>query len=59
MKDKNVKPFNMTTKQHETKSVTEHISCDSKYKFNSTTCNQNQKQNNETWQCEYINYHKC
>ena len=39
IKDKNVKAFSMTTKQHEIKSVKEHISCDSKYKFNSTTCN--------------------
>ena len=38
--------------------MTEHISCDCKCKFNSTTCNSQQKWNNNTSQCEFKNYHK-
>ena len=38
--------------------MTEHISCDCKCKFNSTTCNSQQKWNNKTSQCEFKNYHK-
>ena len=36
-----------------------HISCDCKCKFNCTTCNSNQKWNNETCQSECKNYRKC
>ena len=36
-----------------------HISCDWKCKFNSKTCNLNQKWKNKTCQCECKNYHKC
>ena len=32
--------------------MTEHISCDCKCKFNSTTCNPKRKWNNKTYQCE-------
>ena len=39
--------------------MTEHISCDINYKFNSTVCNSNQKWNNKTCQCECKNYRKC
>ena len=39
----NVKAFNMITKKNETKGMTDHISCDCKCKFNSATCNSNQK----------------
>ena len=39
--------------------MTEHISCDCRYKFNSTTCNSKQKWNNKTCQCDCKNYHKC
>ena len=39
--------------------MTEHISCDCKCKFNSTTCNPKRKWNNKTYQCECKNYHKC
>ena len=37
--------------------ITKHISCACKFKFNSTTCNLNQKWNNKT--CECKNYCKC
>ena len=51
-KDINVKTFNMIKNKDKAKVMTEHISCDRKCKFNSTTCNSNQKWNNETCQCE-------
>ena len=57
-KDINVKAFNMITNKNEAKAMTEHISCDCKCKFNSTTCNSNQKWNNKTFQCECKNYPK-
>ena len=38
-KDINVKAFNMITNKDEAKAMAEHISCDCKCKFNSTTCN--------------------
>ena len=55
----NVKAFNMITNKHEAKTMTEHISCDCKCKFNSTTCNSKQKWNNKTFQCECKNYCSC
>ena len=39
----NVKVFNMITNKNEAKTMTKLISCDCKCKFNSTTCNSNQK----------------
>ena len=47
-KDKNVKIFNMITKKNEAKTMTRHISCYCKCKFNSTIYNSNQKWNNKT-----------
>ena len=41
-KDINVKAFNMITNKNEAKAMTEYISCDCKYKFNSTICHSNQ-----------------
>ena len=58
-KNINVKVFNTITNKNEAKAMTEHISCDCKCKFNSTTCNSNQKWNNKTCQCECKNYCKC
>ena len=58
-KDINIKVFHMITNKEEAKTMTKHISCDCKCKFISTTCNSNQKWNNETCQCECTNYHKC
>ena len=46
----NIKVFNMITKINEAKTLVKHISCDCKCKFNSTTCNSNQKWNNK---CQY------
>ena len=58
-KDINAKTFDMITKKDEAKAITEHIWCDCKCKFNSTTCNSKQKCNNKTCKCECKNYHKC
>ena len=46
-KDVNVKVFNMITNRNEAKTV-KHVPSDCKCKFNSKTCNSNQKWNNET-----------
>ena len=51
-KDINVEVFNMITNKNEAKKLVKYISCDCKCKFNSTTCNLNQKGNIETCQCE-------
>ena len=56
-KEINVKVFNMIKNKVEAKkTITKHISCHSKYNFNRTTYNSNQKWNNKTCQCEYKNY---
>ena len=47
-KDINVKAFKMITNKNETKTMTKYISCDCKFKFNSTTCNSDQEWNIET-----------
>ena len=50
----------MIKNKNEAKTLTKHIiSCDCKCKFNSTTCNSNQKFNNEICQCTCKNYRKC
>ena len=49
----------MITNKNEAKTMAKHISCDCKYKFNSTICNSNQKWNNKTCQCECKNYLTC
>ena len=58
-KNINVKAFNMITNKNEANAMTEHISCDSKFKFNSTVCNSDQKGNNKSCQCEYKNCRTC
>ena len=58
-KDMNVKAFNMITNKDKAKAIPEHISCDFKCKFNSTTCNSNQKWKNKTCKYECKNYCKC
>ena len=57
-KDTNVKAFNMVTNKDEAKTMTKYISYDCKWKFNSRTCNSNQKWNNKTCQCECKSYHQ-
>ena len=58
-KDINVKVFNLITNKKEAKTMTNHISCDCKCKFNSTTCKSNKKCNNKTCQYECKYYHTC
>ena len=55
----NFKAFNLITNKTDAKTVTKHISCDFKCKFNSKKCNSNQKWNNETCQWKCKNYRKC
>ena len=50
----NVKVFNVITNKNEAKTLVKHISCDCKCKFNSATCNSNQKRNNKTCQSEWL-----
>ena len=57
--DINVKVFNRITNKNRDKTITKHISCGFKYKFNSRICNSNQKWNNKTCQCELKNFRKC
>ena len=47
----------MIINKNEAKPMTKHISCDCKCKFNGTTCNSNQKWNNQTCKCK--NYCEC
>ena len=51
-KDVNVKVFNMIRRKNEVKTLVKHILCDCKCKCNSTTCNSDQKWNNDTCHCE-------
>ena len=50
----NVRPFDMITNKNESKATIEYISCDCKCKFNSTTCNSNEKWDDKTCQCECV-----
>ena len=42
-KNRNLKAFNMIKRVNNAKTLVKHISCDCKCKFDSTTCNSNQK----------------
>ena len=55
-KMKDIDVFNSITNKKEAKTMTKHISCDWKCKFNIQTCNSNQKQNNKIRQCKCKNY---
>ena len=58
-KDINVKTFNMITNENGAKAMIEHILCDYKCKFSSTTFNSKQEWSNKTCQCERKEYCKC
>ena len=58
-KDLNFKAFNLITNKNEAKAMKKHISCDCECKLKSSTCNWNQKWNNETCQWECKSYDKC
>ena len=49
----------MIANENEAKTMTKHISCDCKYKFNSATCNSNKEWNNETCLCACKDYLIC
>ena len=49
----------MKTKICKTKTSIKHISCYCKYKFSGTTCNSNQKWNNDKCWCECKKYDTC
>ena len=55
----NVKVFDTITTVNEAKTLLKHLPCDCKCKFNSVTCNSNQKWNNDIFQCECKNYGIC
>ena len=59
IKDRHVKVFNMMARINEAEKMVRHISFDGKCKFNSTTCNSNQKEINDTCQYKCKNYYKC
>ena len=47
--------FNKITRINDSKSLTKHISCNCKCKFDGRKCNSNQKWNNNKCQCESKN----
>ena len=55
-KDVNFKAFHTIPKINEFKILIKHISCDFKWKFDSTTINSNKKWNDNKRQCECIKY---
>ena len=55
----NVKVFDTIATVNEAKTLLKHLPCDCKCKFNSVTCNSNQKWNNDIFQCECKNYGIC
>ena len=56
---RNFRAFNIIKNKNEAKAMTRHILYDCKCKFNSTTCNSNQKWNNRICQCECKSYRTC
>ena len=52
VKDLNLSFFNMITETNELKTLTKHISCDCKCKFDGTKFNSNHWWNNDNCQCE-------
>ena len=53
--DLNLSLFNIITEINESKTLTKHISCKGKCKFNSRKCSSNQKWNNDKCWCECKN----
>ena len=56
--DLNLSVF-MITGINELKTLTKHISCKCKCKFDGGKCNSNQKKNNNKCRCEYKKHHIC
>ena len=51
-KDLNLSKFNMITEINESKTLTNHVSCECKCKFGGRKCNSNQKWNKDKCECE-------
>ena len=47
--DLNLSVFNIITRINESKTLTQHISCEFRCKFDRTKCNSNQWWNNDKW----------
>ena len=57
--DLNQNMFNMITGINESKTLTKHISCKCKCKFDGRKCNSDQWWNNDECRCEYKKCHVC
>ena len=57
--DLNLSVFNMITGTNESKTLTKHISCECKFKFDGTKCNSNQWWNNDKCRFECKKHHIC
>ena len=57
--DLNLSVFNMITGINESKTLTKHISCECKYKFDGAKCKSNQWWNNKKYQRESKKHHIC
>ena len=57
--DLNLSVFNMITGINEFKTLTKHISCEHKCKFDGRKCNSDQWQNKDKCQCEGKKHYAC
>ena len=57
--DLDLSVFNLITGINESKTLTKHISCECKCKFNGRNCNSDQWWNNDKCRCEYKKRHIC
>ena len=57
--DLNLSVFSMITGTNESKTLTKHISCECKYRFDGKKRNSDQWSNNDKCQCECKNRHVC
>ena len=55
----NLSVFNMTTEINELKTLTKHISCECKCRFDGKNCNSNQWLNNNKCRCECKKHNIC
>ena len=55
----NIHVFNMITGINESKTLTKHVSCECKCKFDWRKCNSNQKWNKNKCRCEFKKHHIC
>ena len=55
----NLSVLNMITEINESKTLTKHISCESKCRFDGKKCNSDQWWNNNKWRCQCKKHHVC